>query len=103
LIALLTAAVLLLAGCNASPISSFGSAANGREAPPEREKRSREPMPAESKTGESKVGKPTISLEGEFDNAKALRAMYGSANYNTEQKRALWRPSKAELERFGFF
>jgi len=108
LVALLTAAALLLTGCNASPISSFGSAANGREAPPEKEKRLREPMPAESKLGESKlgeskVGRPTISLEGEFDNAKALRAMYGSANYNSEQKRALWRPSKAELDRFSFF
>jgi hypothetical protein len=102
-VTLLTAVALLLTGCNASPISSFGSAANGREAPPEKVKRLREPMPAESKLSESKVSKPTISLEGEFDNSKALRAMYGSANYNAEQKRALWRPSKAELDRFSFF
>jgi hypothetical protein len=103
LVILLMATALLLTGCNASPISSFGSAANGREAPPEKEKRPREASLAESGSGDSKFGKPTISLEGEFDNAKALRAIYGSANYNAEQKHALWRPSKTELERFSFY
>lgn len=103
LVALLAATALLLTGCNASPISSFGSAANGREAPAEKEKRPREASLTEGSAGDSKIGKPTISVEGEFDNAKALRAIYGSANYNAEQKRALWRPSKAELERFSFY
>ncbi len=101
LVALLAAAALMLAGCNASPISSFGSAANEREAPARKEKPLREPIPAESASGDSKIGKPTISLEGEFDNAKAMRAIYGS--YNADQKRAQWRPAKGELDRFSFY
>jgi hypothetical protein len=100
--ALLTAAATLLVGCNQSPFSSFGSAANGREAPAAaKDKRTREASPAESGLGEAKAVKPTVSLEGEFDNAKALRAIYGS--YNTEQKRAQWRPAKGELDRFSFY
>ena len=100
---LLIALAALLTGCNYSPISSFGSAANERGATAPKEKRPREATLAESKPRAGSFTKPTISLEGEFDNAKALRAIYGSANYNAEQKRALWRPNKSELERFGFF
>jgi hypothetical protein len=44
---------------------------------------------------------PVISLEGDFDNTKAMRAIYGS--YNADLKRAQWKPSKAELDRFNFY
>lgn len=99
-------AIWSLAGCNATPISSFGEAANGRSPSPATAP-STDPK---TKTGglldavvgaEEKTQPPTVSLEGEFDPAKALRAVYGT--YNTEQKRAQWKPTKEELNRFSFY
>lgn len=97
-------AIWPLAGCNASPVSSFGEASNGRETAPAP---ASDPKTKDSGlTGsifgpDDKNPQPVVSLEGEFDSAKALRAVYGS--YNAEQKRAQWKPTREELNRFSFY
>lgn len=91
-----------LAGCNATPISSFGEAANGRETAPASDPKSKDGGLIGSIFGtDERNPQPVVSLEGEFDSTKALRAIYGT--YNTEQKRAQWKPTKEELNRFSFY
>jgi hypothetical protein len=98
----LLAASGLLTGCNVSPISSFGSAANGSETASATDPKNK---PGESLTdaplADSKAVKPLLSLEGTLDDAKALQAMYG--NYNESSKRAQWKPTTGELDRFNFY
>jgi hypothetical protein len=90
-----------LAGCNVSPISSFGSAANGTESAPTADPKAKSGGLADTLLGEPGGVKPLVSLEGEFDNGKALRAIYG--NYSETAKRAQWKPTKGELDKFNFY
>lgn len=95
-------AICSFAGCNATPISSFGEAANGRGSTPASDPKTKDGGLTGSILGpDEKPLQPVVSLEGEFDAAKALRAVYGT--YNAEQKRAQWKPTKEELNRFSFY
>lgn len=95
-------AIWPLAGCNATPISSFGEAANGRAPVSASDPKTKNNGVLDSVFGtEEKAPPPIVSLEGEFDSAKALRAVYGT--YNAEQKRAQWKPTKEELNRFSYY
>lgn len=92
------ALLLALTGCSASPIASFGSAANGRAKPlaadPKAPNTASETVPLEER-------KPNLTLDGELDSANALRLMYG--NYDAEAKRAQWKPTRGELDKFNFY
>lgn len=95
-------AIWPLAGCNATPISSFGEAANAPAPAPATDPKTKNGGLLDAVVGaEEKASQPIVSLEGQFDSAKALRAVYGT--YNTEQKRAQWKPTKDELNRFSYY
>ena len=86
----------LLTGCN---VSSFGEAVGSRgSAAPANASARTSASPADAAASDAQPG---LSLAGEFDNGKALQAMYGS--YNADLKRAQWKPTKGELDRFNFY
>lgn len=98
--AIVLAASFALTGCNVSPISSFGSAANSRTAPLGTETKPSASL-GEPIVLDEKGAKPGAALEGDFDNGKALKLMYG--NFNPETKRAQWKPTRGDLDKFNFY
>ncbi len=94
---------LLLTGCNVSPMG-FGEAASGK-AKNEAEFSDGSVRPANTESDPAfggvleTTGTPKVIIQGEFDSGKALQRIFG--NYNSETKRAVWKPSDADLGKFG--
>ena len=92
---------LLLTGCNVSPMG-FGEAASGKAKPADEftdgtARAANAENPAFG--GLEATGTPKVIIQGEFDSGKALQTIFG--NYNSETKRAVWKPSSEDLGKFG--
>jgi hypothetical protein len=104
-LALLLSAVALT-GCSVSPMG-FGEAANTRSAGSEDLSAGggRGAFPEDRNAAFGGISEtnnqPGAIIQGDFDNGKALKQMFGT--YNAETKRSVWKPKKEELGKFNFY